>query len=120
MRKAVLELWDSAMEFIESAVVGQFVAVDVGDSTPYGDVQAMLMGLFQFGTDKDWVPMRCDPANLVYLQRGITDKDRQCYIDCKSARKSATECSLFYTHMNKVDPRGKGKINKLPTDVAKL
>ena len=55
VRKAVLELWDSAMEFIESDAAGQFVAVDVGDSSPYSDVHAMLhvMGLFQFGTDKE-------------------------------------------------------------------
>jgi hypothetical protein len=111
VRDKVLAMEKEALSFLGSDAARGWVKKRTGNG--HSLVQNYLLGLFTVGGSADWVPARCDPANLVYKTPDLDVKKCKGFIDAVSE----TECTIRYNYLNKVLPQDKKKAANLLIDV---
>jgi hypothetical protein len=114
VRAKVQELEPKVMEFLGTGDAQRWIERR-GKNNGHSLTQHYLLGLFLVGGSPDWVPVRCDPPNLVYKDPRVDLKKCKGYIDSISE----TECTIHYNYLNKVLPEEKAKSANLTIDVGK-
>eukprot|EP01046_Picozoa_sp_COSAG06_P019450 COSAG06_NODE_1387_length_9616_cov_4.512136_8_plen_561_part_00 len=111
VRGKVLAMETEALAFLDSDEARGWVKKRTGNG--HSLVQNYLLGLFTVGGKADWVPARCDPANLVYKTPDLDVKKCKGFIEAVSE----TECRIRYVYLNKVLPQEKKKAANLDINV---
>lgn len=101
VRKEIHKLKDTVYKFLDTDEAKDGVHLPCIN---WAKIQSLLLGLFMLGDDFKWVPVRCDPALLEYMQADL-DVTKVSHI----ISTSPTECTITYPTQNKVNPTGTNK-----------